>query len=394
MTKRAVDESAAGPTNAGNDRTLPPRVGSFVVKQPAPDATGAVRARAVGADGSPFAGQPAMVALSPREGPDERIADQVEAMLEVFGSLQETGFLPVLEAGVENGWAYLVQPPLPPPTLEERLERLGPLPPAAAERALGELADALALLHGRDLAHGDVRPAFVGFGADGRAVLGGLAFGRSSRIEPPTAAAPYLAPERRTGEPSPAADQFALAATLVAMLTGVAPRAMPPGGAPPTLDLGLPMGLAVAVARGLAPAPADRYPSVGTLVMAYREAAAAAADALVAGVWDTLEHRDYAMAVALIEGALRLRPDHREAALLLDHVRSLAPPGMLAVGMPWQTTVAGDPTRPLPDPVATLPTPPPAPPTRRNRPWLLVMVVTMVGVVAVIGLLVLVLVIG
>jgi transcriptional regulator with GAF, ATPase, and Fis domain/tetratricopeptide (TPR) repeat protein len=95
----------------------------------------------------------------------------------------------------------------------------------AFERAAAELADALAHLHGRGIAHGDLCPANVRLAADGRAVL--LDLGLAGPPTPSAGAARgtlgYAAPEALTGARTPAADLFALGATLFASWTGAPP---------------------------------------------------------------------------------------------------------------------------------------------------------------------------
>src|SRR6185369_15148937 len=89
----------------------------------------------------------------------------------------------------------------------------------AFQRAARDLADALAHLHARGIAHGDVSPANVRLDAGAspaRAVL--IDFGLAG---PPSAGdgaargtLGYAAPEALTGARGPAGDLFALGATL------------------------------------------------------------------------------------------------------------------------------------------------------------------------------------
>ncbi|MDB4981006.1 MAG: serine/threonine protein kinase, partial [Myxococcales bacterium] len=93
------------------------------------------------------------------------------------------------------------------------------------ERAARELADALAYLHARGLAHGDVCPPNVRFDADGRAVL--LDFGLAGPPRQGTGGARgtlgYAPPEALVGTRGAAGDLFGLAATLFEAWTGAAP---------------------------------------------------------------------------------------------------------------------------------------------------------------------------
>jgi hypothetical protein len=123
------------------------------------------------------------------------------------------------------------------------------------------------------------------------------------------------------------------------------------------------------LARGLAGDAGRRYPTVEAFAAAFRQAMDAGADALVAGVYDAFAVRDQVMAKLLIDGALRLRPNHPQAALVRDQLQS--GPTSLAYGL-----APGVPA-PLDGPVAALPMgfdmplPPPVPSTSsRSNPWM------------------------
>ncbi len=88
----------------------------------------------------------------------------------------------------------------------------------------------------------------------------------------------YMAPEQVLGDATPAADQYAFCVALFEALEGrrpyadaesdgleamLAARALP---LPPGLPRGAPRWLRKAIARGLSPAPADRWPSMNALL--------------------------------------------------------------------------------------------------------------------------------
>ena len=111
--------------------------------------------------------------------------------------------------------------------LRRRLRRDGPVPPAVAANLVGQLAGALAYLHGRGIVHGDVKPGNLIVPADGGPVR--LAdFGVARRLRR-TAADPrathatpeYVSPEVVEGaEPSPASDVYAMGVVLFELLCG------------------------------------------------------------------------------------------------------------------------------------------------------------------------------
>ncbi len=146
-------------------------------------------------------------------------------------------------------------------------------------RLVTEVAGALEYAHGLGVVHGDLKPANVLLNVAPGAVvtdfwvpwvlecLGGLAAGengegRVRRME-------YVAPEERSGEwPSPAGDQYALAAVTCHCLWG---KAVLPDDPPARYRM-----ISEALERALSAVPGARFPSVRDFAAALRAAAAAA----------------------------------------------------------------------------------------------------------------------
>ena len=147
--------------------------------------------------------------------------------------------------------------------------------------ALEQIADALDYTHNRAIVHCDVKPAnILVHQSDSSAVL--IDFGvahpiaddighRSAQIE---ASLPYAAPELITGHaPTEATDEYALACTVVEVITGSPPFTAPTGlglieahlhQPPPRWSREiswLPRIFDSIAAKALAKKPADRYPS-------------------------------------------------------------------------------------------------------------------------------------
>ncbi len=130
-----------------------------------------------------------------------------------------------------NGTAYMVMAPVPCDTLAARLAREGRLAPAAIDRLLPRLLDALEQAHGRGLLHLDIKPANIALDAQDQPTLFDFGaaraaiterMGSAGRIQTPG----YAAIEQLTHGPvGPATDIYGLGAVLHQCVTGAPPEA-------------------------------------------------------------------------------------------------------------------------------------------------------------------------
>ena len=202
--------------------------------------------------------------------------------------------LPIWDHGEEHGQLFLATP-LCDIDLGELISSRGQLELDRTLSIIAQVAWALDWAHGRGVVHRDVKPENVllitGPGSD-HAYLADFGLARASRDETLTQAGhpagltpAYAAPEQWRGEAvGPAADQYALAATLFTCLAGhppFHPRRGPSlrdahlSESPPVLGGvvgGLPEALAEAVNRGLAKNPNHRFGTCGELVAAAQTA--------------------------------------------------------------------------------------------------------------------------
>ncbi len=110
-------------------------------------------------------------------------------------------------------------------TLRQILDRGRRLTPSQALVAGLDVCRALHFIHGKGWVHGDVRPANIFIGDDGRVRLAGLGLKRIVIAEKMSIEqANYAAPEVATGEqPSAQSDVYSLATTLLESITGSLP---------------------------------------------------------------------------------------------------------------------------------------------------------------------------
>jgi Protein kinase domain len=166
----------------------------------------------------------------------------------VAGSTAHPGIRRLLEARLDRPLPHLVFEYVEGPTLDDALAEDGPFHPVDVLLTGMQLAAALGHLHGRGLAHLDVKPGNVVL-RDGRPVLIDLGLARPVGEAPPgghrRGSPPWMAPEQVRRRPaSPGMDLFALGAVLYELATGTqafepadhGPTGAPlaPAGRPPT----------------------------------------------------------------------------------------------------------------------------------------------------------------
>ena len=218
--------------------------------------------------------------------------------MRVAAAIDHPNIVPIYRAGEDRGLLYLAMRYVHASDLRRVLEAEGRLEPARALAILDQVARALDAAHVRGLVHRDVKPGnillappvldgdaehvyLVDFGlarsdSDDRSLGGAGSFLGTPR---------YAAPEQAAGQPVDGrTDGYALGCVLFECLTGRPPF---PGGSgeavllahlespPPrvtALRPDLPAAIDHVVARALAKAPTDRFPSCRALVTAARQA--------------------------------------------------------------------------------------------------------------------------
>lgn len=228
-------------------------------------------------------------------------------------SLSHPNVVYVFRADTIEGHPAIAMELVPGGTLEERVEREGPLPVAEALHCIQQVIAGLAAAHARGILHRDIKPANCYVGADGVVKIGdfGLARPEASDDLNLTQTGMFLgtpafaSPEQLVGDPVDVrSDIYAVGATLHFLLTGK-PRyavdsaarliAMVMRGAPE--DMGplpdtVPAGLQAVIGTCLARDPASRYQDYEALREALRafqpapQMHAPAARRLMAGVCD------------------------------------------------------------------------------------------------------------
>lgn len=207
-------------------------------------------------------------------------------------SLSHPNIVPIYAVEAQDGLVYYAMGYVDGETLAERVQRVGPLPPAEVGRVLQEAAWALSYAHGRGVVHRDVKPENILLErATGRALLVDFGIARSRAASPLTATGEslgtpqYMSPEQAAGEPLDGrSDLYALGAVGFYVLTGRPPFDGPTvqailamhltRPAPPVASVrpGIPPKLAAAVDRCLTKEPGERFATGEALVAALQSA--------------------------------------------------------------------------------------------------------------------------
>jgi ketosteroid isomerase-like protein len=224
----------------------------------------------------------ALKLLAPDRAEDRGFRERFQRESRMAAAIDHPNVIPVYAAGESDGLLYLVMRYVGGTDLHALLREEGRLDPARAAGIVAQVAAALDAAHGAGLVHRDVKPANVLL-AGAHAYLSDFGLTRLARSDTQltesgqwVGTVEYCAPEHLRGERTDArADVYSLGCVLFAALTGAPPFAH--GTVPATMyahihepppmpsERGVPHEFDRVIARALAKAPEDRYPSAGDL---------------------------------------------------------------------------------------------------------------------------------
>ena len=206
------------------------------------------------------------------------------------GGLNHPNIVTVYDIGKSGTSAYMAMEFLEGEELSVLLAPGAALPVMQAVNIAMQVADGLAYAHEHDVIHRDVKPANIMITTGGLAKITdfGIARMRAAKVVTQTGVVlgspKYMSPEQVLGKRAEArSDIFSLGAVLYEMLTGKAPfvgadvnammyqtlNLVPPP--PSTFNPVVPSMLDLIIAKMLAKAPEDRYPSARELVADLRD---------------------------------------------------------------------------------------------------------------------------
>jgi hypothetical protein len=229
----------------------------------------------------------ALKLIAARHAADPAFRERFQREARLAAAIDHPNVVPVHEAGEEDGLLYLIMRYVRGTDLHALLAKEGRLAPPRAAAIVDQVAAALDAAHAAGLVHRDVKPGNVLIaGEPGNEHVYLTDFGLTRQLAPDMrltttghwiGTVDFTAPElARSRDVDARSDVYALGCVLHVALTGEVPY--PRGTVPATLlahlrdppprpsrTPGVPTQFDPVIARALAKAPADRYPSAGDL---------------------------------------------------------------------------------------------------------------------------------
>jgi serine/threonine protein kinase len=240
----------------------------------------------------------ALKILAPELAADDRFRRRFLRESRIAASIDHPSIIPIYETGEDGGLLYIAMRYVDGPDLATVLRREGRLDPTRALAILTQVASALDAAHEHGLVHRDVKPAniLLAPGPAGTPSHSYLCdFGLIKQVDSEQVASaltatdqfvgtiPYVAPEQIEGKALDGrTDVYALGCVLFHCLTGSVPFDGANdvevvfahlGKPPPSVSerhRGLPASMDAVIARAMAKAKEDRWPTCTALVAALR----------------------------------------------------------------------------------------------------------------------------
>lgn len=173
----------------------------------------------------------AIKVLLPHLAADEACRLRFQREARAAAAIKHPGIIPIYRVDIFGELPYFVMPFEVGPSLQERIERDGPLSIAESLRVAAQISDALSAAHQSGLVHRDIKPSniLLAPGTE-RALLTDFGLAQTANDNSLTLTGvvagtpPFMSPEQARGEVvDPRSDLFSLGSVLFAMLKGHPP---------------------------------------------------------------------------------------------------------------------------------------------------------------------------
>lgn len=234
----------------------------------------------------------ALKELPPRLVRDPQLAERFRIEARVLARLSHPGMVQVFDLVESDAGMWIAMELVTGGSLDDVLERRGPLPLDEVLRLGADMADALAHAHAQEVVHRDFKPHNVLLTPDGRPKITDFGLAKIAREGPKLTQAgaimgspSYMSPEQACGgDTDHRADAYAFGITLYQMLVGRCPfdgdtasvlaaHITQPPPDPAELGVPIPGALGALLSALLAKRPEDRPPDLAAVASDLRSGA-------------------------------------------------------------------------------------------------------------------------
>lgn len=308
----------------------------------------------------------------------------------ILERLKHLHILHIYDAGIHEGFPYLVAEYAPGGSLRRRLKSYlpNPMPVEEALNILAQIGQGLHYAHRQNVIHRDLKPENILFNVQGQALLAdfGIATTLSTEsIKQVTAIGTpsYMAPEQFQGSVSKESDQYALGCIAYELFTGRPPFTAPDFFtmgfdhmnknpiAPTQINPQLPSHIEQAILKAMAKQRADRYADIKAFILALHAPADTDSQLSLPTVSNTFisiapecsimyvppaaplheDIPDYAQPI-IANSTITPLPSHPEPGILpllpRESATPLPSPGPISLSNPWAPTESRSPESALP----------------------------------------------
>ena len=238
----------------------------------------------------------AIKALHPAFGEDQSFLTRFQREARLIAKLEHPNIVPVYDYAEHEGRPYLVMKFIEGDTLKARLSE-GPLSSSEIEKIVESVGSALGYAHKQGILHRDIKPSNVLVANDGQLYLADFGLARIAQSGESTLSSDmimgtpqYISPEQAMGKKDldEGTDIYSFGVMIYEMVVGQVPfnadtpfsiihdHIYSPLPLPRSINANVPESVERVLLKALAKERADRYPDVGSLVNAFKEAWASA----------------------------------------------------------------------------------------------------------------------